>query len=91
MSDAANALAADAFAMVTYIRSNWSSFSSGANSAQVWQLTGDYAAGVIGATECIVGLMAMLSLTEWALLLAAVGITGWALWNTFLCFHQQGG
>lgn len=91
LTDSLHALGADATALAVALKANWSKFSGEANAAKISSLLGDYEAGAIGALDFITSVMAFMTVGDWAILLALAGLTGWSLWNTFKCFHDQGG
>ena len=88
---AEHALAADATALVGAIKSTWSTLSTSPNAPQLNNLMLDYAAGEIAATEFVIGVCALLSVSDVVLILAAAGLTLWSVYSTVKCLAEHGG
>lgn len=73
-----------AFSMARYLQSNWQSFTSATEDIKTY--VNVFLAGGASAFELIGAVLAVLSASEWAMLLLALGVTVFALASVFRCY-----
>ncbi len=84
LSDNAAQLTAYAFSMARYLQSNWSTFTSATSDLKTY--VGVYLAGGATAFELIGAVLATLSVSEWAVLLLALGVTAFEIASQVRCY-----
>jgi hypothetical protein len=82
--DNAAQLTAYAFSMARYLQSNWPTFTSATDDIKTF--VGVFLAGGATAFELVGAVLAVLSASDWLILLTAIGVTAFMVATIFRCY-----